>query len=367
MVEPTNSSYAGRTLVVILCMHRSGSSLVANLLQRLGMSLGPFELLGADPHNKHGHFEAVPIYRLDQELLAHVHGFEEDLPRSPEVLRRFRQCEGRWTLETSPVSESFFERGRRLIEELLASGEVSGFKDPRVPLLWPFWERVFAGFSGLRVVPVVLARSPHEIAMSIFMRSQGVLAYGDALDATAIHYQRLQGILADWQGESAVVRFDPRVLAEDLHATAGFCRLVWDEQVFAQVYDASCKHHEPAVLAHPAEAAFQQLNRLPTGDSAANHERLERDAAARENMLRGRFLDMEQEVHRLMLVVEQNHQQSIQLHQTLAEQWERIAQLELMRDELELIKGSRTWRIREHLARMPAVQWLSRLRKPPAD
>jgi len=49
------------------------------------------------------------------------------------------------------------------------------------------------------------------------MRSQGVLAYDDALgrDRRALT-RRLNGILADWQGESAVVRFDPRALAEDL-------------------------------------------------------------------------------------------------------------------------------------------------------
>ena len=37
------------TLVVLLCMHRCGSSLTTNILQRLGMSLGPFELMGAAP------------------------------------------------------------------------------------------------------------------------------------------------------------------------------------------------------------------------------------------------------------------------------------------------------------------------------
>ncbi len=45
-----------RTLVVLLSMHRCGSSLTANILQRLGMSLGPFEFLEATPSNPYGHF-----------------------------------------------------------------------------------------------------------------------------------------------------------------------------------------------------------------------------------------------------------------------------------------------------------------------
>ncbi len=146
---------------------------MGNLLQRLGMSLGPFELLGASEHNRYGHFEAVPIYRLDQELLATVFGFSEDLPTSDDVLRRFCQSEGRWTTDEAAIDAAMFERGSNFVRQLAESGPVSGFKDPRVPLLWPFWEQVFAGFAGLRVVPVFLARSPHEIAMSIFSRSKG--------------------------------------------------------------------------------------------------------------------------------------------------------------------------------------------------
>ena len=101
-----------------------------------------------------------------------------------------------------------------------------------MPLLWPFWSRVFAGFAGLRVVPLFLARSPHEIAMSIFMRSQGVLAYGDALDVTAVHFRAAERHSRRLAGERAVVRFDPRVFAEDLREAAKVCRLAWSEEAF---------------------------------------------------------------------------------------------------------------------------------------
>ena len=134
----------------MLGMHRSGSSLVTNLFQRLGMSLGPFELLGASEHNKHGHFEAMPSYRLDQELLTQIFNFSEDVPAAPEVLRRFLACEGQWHWESSPISPQQVERGKKFVEQLVAAGPVSGFKDPRVPLLWPFWDRVLSQFDGLR-------------------------------------------------------------------------------------------------------------------------------------------------------------------------------------------------------------------------
>ena len=106
MAEPSDLSYAGRTLVVVFCMHRSGSSLVSNLFHRLGMSLGPFELIGAAESNKYGHFEAVPFCTLNRELQTQIFGFPDDLPESAEVLDGFCKGEGRWPHDAvdSPAS-----------------------------------------------------------------------------------------------------------------------------------------------------------------------------------------------------------------------------------------------------------------------
>ena len=114
MTEQTNSSCAGRTLVVMLCMHRSGSSLVTNLFQRLGMSLGSFELLDGNEHNKYGHFEAVPMYQLNQELLGQIFGFTEDVPDSPQVLARLvllPRVAGNWRPHSCPTSRLSEEGG----------------------------------------------------------------------------------------------------------------------------------------------------------------------------------------------------------------------------------------------------------------
>jgi hypothetical protein len=222
MAEQIDPSYVGRTLVVMLCMHRSGSSLVTNLLQRLGMSLGTFELLGTSEHNKYGHFEAVPMYRLDQELLTQVFGFSDDVPDSADVLRRFCACEGQWRLETSPGWQQRIEQGKKLVEQLVSSGPVSGFK-----------------------------------ASSCVARDRR--GYYDALDVTAVHYRWLNRIHDGWDGERAVARFDPRMFTEDLRRAAKVCRLDWSEEVFSQVFDATCKHHPPAAVEHPAKG----LSRRP--------------------------------------------------------------------------------------------------------
>ena len=94
-----------KTLVVILCMHRCGSSLTARLLQRLGMSLGPFDLGEANESNKYGHFEAQPFVLLNREFQLRQFGFEGDLPDDAETLRRYCQCDGRWTSAAIPTAD----------------------------------------------------------------------------------------------------------------------------------------------------------------------------------------------------------------------------------------------------------------------
>lgn len=308
--------YHGKTLVVFFCMHRSGSSFAARLLQRLGMSLGPFDLLGADESNVHGHFEAAPIVELNREIQLKAFGFDDDFPRDPAVLQRLRDGGGQWPSEAAspssfgrgpgrPVvafSEQHLRQGSELIQRLVDSGTVSGFKDPRTALTWPFWQRVLDRFPGLRLVALSVLRSPHEIAMSLFKRSQGDCSYGDALDITAVHFRRMKEIFRSWHGDRAVLQFQPRVLASQAPSAAAACGLPWDDSALDEVYDPQCRHNVPARVAHEAQLLYDELaaalTPCPSPDGrgeldaapceADNARMLHADTAAREQLLQRR-------------------------------------------------------------------------------
>ena len=142
---------------------------------------------------------------------------------------------------------------------------------------------------GLRIVPLFLVRGPHEIAMSIFRRSQGDRDYAQALDVTAVHFRRMKEICDQWPGPRRVVQFDPQICGVQLQRAAELCGLNWSDAAFAEVYDASCRHHEAAVIDHPAQAAFEALAGLPASPpSAESYRRLLADAATREATLRQR-------------------------------------------------------------------------------
>ena len=276
-----------RTLVVVLTMHRSGSSVATSILNRLGMSLGPFQLIGATPSNPHGYFEAYPILELNKDVQSLVYGFSEDVPESEEVLEKYVASQG--VAHWPEIPADLLSRGRSIVEKLVDSGKISGFKDPRTVLLWPFWKRVLADFPTIRVAPIVLLRSPHEIAMSLCSRSLasgGVHAYWDCLDVVGIHYSRLKKILDEWNEPTPFVRFGSSTFLDDLALTARHCGLDWDAAKASEMLDTSCVHHVAARVPHEAQQVYDSLcGQCDIFDHHANQARLNADSRVCERMV----------------------------------------------------------------------------------
>jgi hypothetical protein len=275
---------AGRTLVILLTMHRCGSSLTTRVLQRLGMSLGPFELYGGLPSNPHGHFESVPFVKLNRQVQKLAFGFCDDLPESPETLAHFLETKGDWD-EGTLIPDELFAEARSLIRALVDSGQVSGFKDPRTILTWPFWKRVLESFPGLRVVPVALLRSPHEIAMSLVTRRHGWCGYWTSLDIVAVHLERQKAILAGWEQHPPCLCFGSPEYPKTLEAVAQQCGLSWNAIAASKVFDPSCVHQMPASVPHEAQDLFESLceSAAPVRDPEKNRAQLEKDARHLEN------------------------------------------------------------------------------------
>ena len=335
-----------KTLVVVLTMHRCGSSLTANLLHRLGMSLGPFDLGETNESNPYGHFEPQPFVLLNREFQLRQFGFEGDIPDSAETLQSYCQSQGRWPTDAE-IPQEAIERGRAMLEQLMSSGTVCGFKDPRTVLVWPLWQRVLQGMSGFRVVLLSLIRPPHEIAMSIFRRSQGDRDYRAALDVTAVHFRRMKEITDSWPGPSAIVRFDPQDYAVQAQQAIEICGLEWSNEAFGQVYDASCRHFEAQCVDHPAQQAFEQLAGLTPGrlnEESLKH--LARDGSKRETTLRQRWLTIAQERDAARQEAASLYYENQELRQRIEAVEVLEAQLARTTFERDLIRGSRLWRLR---------------------
>lgn len=143
-----------KTVVLVLGMHRSGTSAVAASLEQLGVVMGR-SLLHGDKWNPKGYFEEKQIVEFNDNLLRVV-GLRWDSVLPPS--------------ESAGVSwADKFHAARDLLSEIFADTPVWGFKDPRMCILSSFWLPVM---KSIDVAPrlLLVLRSPVEVASSLFRR-----------------------------------------------------------------------------------------------------------------------------------------------------------------------------------------------------
>lgn len=144
-----------RRAVILLGMHRSGTSLVARALLALGVDLGD-HLMPADAHNPTGYWEDLEITALNDRILAAL-GLAWDSVSAA-------------SLEDLPADE--VARFRREAVEIVHSrfrSSMFGFKDPRTARILPFWQSVFEHL-GIPATYVVVVRHPISVAASLSVR-----------------------------------------------------------------------------------------------------------------------------------------------------------------------------------------------------
>lgn len=135
--------------VVITGMHRSGTSLVTNLLQRAGIHVGE-SLLGGNSANPRGYFEDLDFYEFQEQLLHH---------RGQTYL----YVKDDFAFEPTATE---LDRARQLVAAR-SQRPLWGWKDPRTSLFLPFW---FQLLPEARFVFVY--RHPIEVLLSLVRRGE---------------------------------------------------------------------------------------------------------------------------------------------------------------------------------------------------
>lgn len=147
-----------KRLVIILGMHRSGTSVAANISQCMGAYLGEdSELLGASQDNPDGHFENMNIVRINDNIL--------------------HFCDREWySLEApvpdynSPQIKREMEGIKSVIWKLFEKRDMVAVKDPRISLLLPLWDKVLEEL-GIEVHYIWMFRNPLEVMESLRKRN----------------------------------------------------------------------------------------------------------------------------------------------------------------------------------------------------
>ncbi len=139
--------------IIVLGMHRSGTSIVARLLNMMGCYFAPERMeLPATQDNPKGYWERRDIVNLNEEILTHL-----DLKW--DCISQYKP-----DLFNDELNDKFASRAKEIILGLDAHRPWM-LKDPRLCLLLPFW-------LPLCELPVCVYvyRDPIEVAMSLQQR-----------------------------------------------------------------------------------------------------------------------------------------------------------------------------------------------------
>ena len=180
------------TLIVVLGMHRGGTSAMTRGLRAVGATFGE-NLLDPHEHNPKGFWEDKDILDLDMEMLQVIEqDWDHIAPLEAshvELLRR----------------QGYFLRAVELLRTKTKNIPVFAFKDPRVAKLMPFWQEVFSHCQfntryllavrhPLSVVNSLVKRNNFRVERSYFLwlsQMLGALANTNGEKRILVDYDRL--------------------------------------------------------------------------------------------------------------------------------------------------------------------------------
>jgi tetratricopeptide (TPR) repeat protein len=221
--------------IVVLGMHRSGTSCLAGMLAEAGLASAGDAIRNWD--NARGHHEMLDVVRLNESVLAHSGGHWLS---APAVVR--------WTDEHAAARD-------RLLEALIG-GRPALLKDPRMLLTLPFWRASRVPYHVIAIVrhPLAVARSldswrgvPLAEGIALWSAHNRVLAADRALHRYPV---------IDFEQSKQVV------VAAVIAACASLGPV--DEDALARAYEDQLVHHDdgdaPAIDGlDEAVALYRQL------------------------------------------------------------------------------------------------------------
>ncbi len=151
-------------VVNITGMHRSGTSMVARLLNLCGVYLGKeADIISAAEDNTEGFWENVQFVNLNNEILKVLGGAWDLLPE-------FRPG---WQHQDN--LQNLYSKARTILADF-EGVKTWGWKDPRNCLTMPFWQELIPDQKV-----VICVRNPHEVAKSLYKRGYASNSFGYTL------------------------------------------------------------------------------------------------------------------------------------------------------------------------------------------
>lgn len=144
--------------ILVLGMHRSGTSALSGLLQECGIEFGK-NMIPTDENNPKGYWEHHELISINETILKELNASWHNPFHSKEKIN------SGWE-----ISEQIKNRIQNfLLSADFCEASICGLKDPRLSFLLPFWEPIFKKI-GHSIQCLIMYRNPVEVANSLYKR-----------------------------------------------------------------------------------------------------------------------------------------------------------------------------------------------------
>jgi len=145
-----------KRVVVVLGMHRSGTSVITRALKVMGIELGT-KLMPPHDDNKKGYWEDLELVDLNEEILSFLNYTWDSLSEiSDQDIDKV-------------ITQGFDRKAIDWLNRRMDNYPLFGCKDPRMAKLLPFWKKVF-NQCNVDVCYVLAVRNPLSVAESLKKR-----------------------------------------------------------------------------------------------------------------------------------------------------------------------------------------------------
>jgi len=192
-------------MIILLGMHRSGTSALAGMLYTAGIQLGK-AFMPPLPENPKGFFEDLGVQSVNKQILASIGKDWDDVPTLQDLQRVPEPV-----LQLLPQVYAYFQ----------SRFKSWAWKDPRLCLTFPLW----ADILSLKKVHVLfVVRHPMSVARSLQTRNQMPIEQG--LELWRVYNLRITELLEHYRLPYTFVRYEsliesPRVVQSILEDRLG--------------------------------------------------------------------------------------------------------------------------------------------------
>lgn len=267
--------------IIVVGMHRSGTSLVCSILNKMGVYFGDTALLMRDQSNEKGYFERFQINEV-QDYILRFNGYSW-----VKISGYDAGCLGK-------VSQQIFDNGMRSFFNECRAEAIWGVKDPRICLTFPLWRKHLE-----HPVCVFAFRNPCHVAKSLNRRDGFSLEYGLALweKYNVLGLNNIRGlpiIFTDFDSVTSAPDYTINKLYSDLLEIGVKGIRALDEREIGSLVDRKLVHHSEGNPGYECNTTTSQKKlyaQLKTGEASKGNgilsvpERTERTLKDYEDLI----------------------------------------------------------------------------------